>query len=84
MGVALCFTQEQLDVIDSEYDTVDLKKKVLFVQWSMRDGKGTTYLKLAKLLFAAELLDLLQELCVLMAKLTPAGQYLCEISCYSI
>ena len=79
VGAALGFTQEQLDIIDSGYDTVDQKKTALFVQWSMRDGKEATYLNLTKLIFARGMLDLLQELCVLLAMpratpTPPAGQ----------
>ena len=80
VGTALGFTQEQLDIIDNSFEGEEQKKTVLFVQWSMRDGKEATYFNLAKLLFAGGLLDLLQELCVLLTApgatpTTPAGQY---------
>ena len=75
MGAALGFTQEELDTIDSGYESDDQKKTTLFIQWSMRIGKEATYLNLAKLLFAGGLLDLLQELCVVVPRTTPTGQH---------
>ena len=71
VGAALGFTQEDLDLIDSEYEHDDQKKTTLFLQWRMRDGKEATYLKLAKLLFAGEMLDLLQVLCGIIDKARP-------------
>ena len=80
VGGALGFTQEELDMIDSGFQTEEQKKTTLLFQWSMRDKKEATYLNLAKSLFAGELLDLLQELCVLLTAprttpTTPAGQH---------
>ena len=63
VGAALGFTQEDLDVIDSEYDNEDQKKNTLFIHWSMRDKKEATYFRLAKFFFAGGLLYLLDELC---------------------
>ena len=78
VGVALGFTQEELDMIDGGFQSEEQKKTALLFQWSMRDKKEATYLNLAKLLFAGGLLDLLQELCVLLSEATPtilAGTY---------
>ena len=71
VGAALGFTNEELDMIDNGYENDGQKKTTLLIQWSMRGGKEATYLNLAKLLFAGELLDLLQELCVLLSGATP-------------
>ena len=78
VGAALGFTQGELDMIDEGFQSEEQKKTALLFQWSMRDKKEATYLKLAKHLFAGELLDLLQELCLLLTTTTPtspAGQY---------
>ena len=66
VGAALGFTQEHLESIDNCFQSEEKKKTVLLFQWIMRDGKEATYLKLAKLLFAGELLDVLRELCLLL------------------
>ena len=73
VGVALGFTQEQLDIIDNSFEGEEQKKTVLFVQWNMRDVKEATYLNLAKLLFAGGQLELLQEVCTIVSKATPSA-----------
>ena len=70
VGAALGFTQEELDMIDGEYENDDQKKTTLLFQWSIRFGKEATYLKLAKHLFAGDLLALLQQLCTIISKAT--------------
>ena len=80
VGVALGFTQEQLDIIDNSFEGEEQKKTVLFVQWNMRDVKEATYLNLAKLLFAGEQLELLQEVCTIVSKATPSAGRL-NLSC---
>ena len=70
VGAALGFTQEELDMIDGEYENDDQKKTALLFQWRIRFGKEATYLKLAKHLFAVDLLDLLQQLCTIISKAT--------------
>ena len=85
VGAALGFTREELDMIDSNpFTNEEQKKAALLFQWSMREKKNSTYLSLAKSLFAGGLLDLLQELYILVPRATPttpAGQYV--ICCYS-
>ena len=71
VGAALGFTQEELDMIDDGYENDDQKKTTLLIQWSMRLGKEATYLNLAKQLFAAGQMDLLQQLCMVISKATP-------------
>ena len=70
-GVALGFTQEELDMIDGGLTNEEQKKTTLLLQWSMREKKEATYLNLAKSLFAGGLLYLLQELCSLVPRATP-------------
>ena len=79
VGIALGFTQEDLDMIDSAgFPNDEQKRTALLLQWSMREKKNATYLNLAKSLFAGGLVDLLQELCSLVPRATPtipAGQH---------
>ena len=70
VGAVLGFTREELDMIDGEHEDDDQKKSTLLFQWSIRFGKEATYLKLAKHLFAGDLLDLLQQLCTIISKAT--------------
>ena len=70
VGAVLGFTQEQLDAIDAEHNSEEQKKTILFDQWSEDNGEKATYLKLAELLFAGQL-NLLQELCLILASATP-------------
>ena len=70
VGTALGLSQEQLDAIDAAHESEEQKKTILFDQWSERDGEKATYLKLAEVLFAGQL-DLLQELCSILADATP-------------
>ena len=71
VGPALRFNQRELNMIDNGYENDDQKKTTLLIQWSMRKGKGATYLNLAKLLFDGGLLDPLTELCCILARATP-------------
>jgi hypothetical protein len=70
VGGALGFTEEDLAMIDGEYESDDQKKTTLLFQWSMRLGKEATYLNLAKHVFAGGLMDLLQQLCTIISKAT--------------
>ena len=63
VGIALEFTQEDLNVIDGGIQSEEQKKTALLFQWSMRDKKEATYLRLAEFLFDRRLLSLLDELC---------------------
>lgn len=67
LGSVIGFTQEQITTIDDEYENEEQKKTTLFIQWTDRHGEEATYLKLAELLFAGELRDLLNDLCSIMS-----------------
>ena len=82
VGVALGFTQEDLDLYDDAFETDELKKNNIIIQWTVKHRKEATYFKLAQILFDGGLRDLLKDLCVLSKKSTPtnpasveSGQY---------
>ena len=78
VGVALGFTQDELDMIDSGYEKDSQKKTTLLIQWSMRERKRATYINLAKLLFAGGLLDPLKDLCSILTEAMPASPTPCS------
>ena len=67
LGAVLGFDQDELDFIDQEYENVQQKKTNLFVQWIVRHRGEATCLKLADQLFNGERMDLLKELCGILA-----------------
>ena len=69
VGAALGFDQDHLDLIDQANNLKDVqhKKTNLFVQWIVRHRDEATYLKLAKQLFTGERMDLLKDLCGILA-----------------
>ena len=67
VGAVLGFDQDELDVIDQEYENVQQKKTNLFVQWIVRHRGEATILKLAEQLFTGEKMDLLKDLCGILA-----------------
>ena len=69
--VALGFTQEELDIIDDQYENDERKKNNLFWKWIVKHRREATYLKLAQVLFDGGLRDLLGELCAILTKATP-------------
>ena len=73
VGAVLGFDQDELDFIDQEYENVQLKKTNLFVQWIVRHRSEATYLKLAEQLFTGERMDLLKDLCGILASDTPTN-----------
>ena len=66
VGAVLGFDQDELDVIDQEYENVQQKKTNLLVQWIVRH-RGEATLKLAEQLFTGERMDLLKDLCSILA-----------------
>ena len=82
VGVALGFTQEDLDLYDDAFETDELKKNNIIIQWTVKHRKEATYLKLAQVLFDGGMTDLLKVLCAILKKSTPtnsasveSGQY---------
>ena len=73
VGVALGFTQKEVDIIDDQYENDEQKKKNLFVQWSVKHREGATYLKVAQVLFDGGLRDLLEDLCAILKEATPTN-----------
>ena len=67
VGAVLGFDQDELDVIDQEYENVQQKTTNLFVQWIVRHRGEATCLKLAEQLFTGEKMDLLKDLCGILA-----------------
>ena len=74
VGVALGFTQEELNKIDNSFENDEGKKRNLFWKWIVRHRREATYLKLAQVLFDGGLRHPLGELCdVLLTKATPTN-----------
>ena len=63
----LGFDQDELEIIDQEYENVQQKKTNLFVQWIVRHRDDATYLNLAEQLFTGGRMDLLKDLCGILA-----------------
>ena len=73
VGVALSFTQEDLDLFDDTFETDELKKNNIIIQWTMKYRKEATYFKLAQVLFDGGIKDLLKDLCAILMKSTPTN-----------
>ena len=73
VGVALGFTQEELDLYDDAFDTDELKKNNIIIQWTIKYRKEATYFKLAQVLFDGGIKDLLKDLCAILMKSTPTN-----------
>ena len=67
VGAVLGFDQDELDVIDQQYNKTKQKMTNLFVRWIVRHRGEATYLKLAEQLFTGERIDLLKDLCGILA-----------------
>ena len=63
IGYGLGFPRDKLRSIRRENDTEDLRKIALLDTWSRREGKGATYLKLARVLHVRQRCDLVELLC---------------------
>ena len=75
VGAVLGFDQDELDIIDQEYENVQQKKTNLFVQWIVQHRGEATYLKLAEQLFTGERMDLLKDLCGILASDTSTNPF---------
>ena len=63
VGRCLKFPPEKLKAIDRENETEDQRRVALLDDWSKREGKGATYLKLAEVLHQRGRGDLVEMLC---------------------
>ena len=84
VGVALGFTQEELDIIDDQYENDERKKNNLFWKWIVKHRREATYLKLAQVLFDGELTDLLEDLCAILMKAAPTNPISVKLGQYNI
>ena len=70
VGVTLGFVQEDLDLYDDAFETDELKKNNIIIQWTVKHRREATYLKLAQALFDGGLRDLLEDLCDILTEAT--------------
>ena len=63
VGTFLGFPRDKLQSIRRENDTEDMRKVACLDTWSRREGKGATYLKLARVLHVRQRCDLVELLC---------------------
>ena len=82
VGAALGFTQEELDIIDDQYENDEGKKNILFWKWIVKHRREATYLKLTQVLFDGGLTDLLEDLCAILMKAAPTNSISVKLGRY--
>ena len=67
VGVVIGFDRVDVDIIDKMFSDTGLERFCLYVEWMKRHKEDATYLKLAEQLFTGERMDLLKDLCGILA-----------------
>ena len=67
VGVVIGFDHVDVDIIDKMFSDTGQEKFCLYVEWMKRHKGDATYLKLAEQLFTGERIDLLKDLCGILA-----------------
>ena len=67
VGVVIGFDHQEIDIIDKMFSDTGLERFCLYIEWMKRHKEDATYLKLAEQLFTGERMDLLKDLCGILA-----------------
>lgn len=88
VGCYLGFPLEKLLSIRRENDTEDMRKVTLLDTWDKREGKGATYLKLARVFYQRQRTDIVDLLCEKLSAMpledTPTCGAVDTVSCQAI
>ena len=67
VGVVIGFDRVDVDIIDEMFSDTGLERFCLYIEWMKQHKGDATCLKLAEQLFTGERMDLLKDLCGILA-----------------